>query len=216
MPANMKLYSWYRSSSAWRVRIGMAYKGIAHETVSVNLLQGEGEQHSAAFHVKNPMEQIPVLELDDGSFRLTQSVAILEFLEELYPAPALLPRDMRLRARVRQFVEIINSGIQPLQNLKLQQTLTARGVDFTPLVQGFIETGLRALETTAAASAGTYLVGDHVTLADVYLIPQLHQSRLRGVDVEKFPLLRRVELACEQLPAFQAAHPNAQPDRPAA
>lgn len=210
----ISLYSYFRSSCAWRVRIALALKGLSFELFPVHLMRDGGEQHRPEFHKQNPLEQVPVLEVNLGStlFRLTQSMAILEYLEELYPNPALLPEGAEQRARVRQLSEIINSGIQPLQNLRLQQELRANGVDPTPLVQGFIQRGLEALEHIARGSASRYLVGNQVTFADVFLVPQLGAARRMQVNVEAYPLLRRIERECEALDAFQAAHPERQPD----
>jgi maleylpyruvate isomerase len=214
----MKLFSYWRSSSAWRVRIGLAFKGVDCQVVPVHLLRGGGEQFRPEFVALNPLAQVPVLEVpgtgaDGGVFRLTQSMAILEFLEETHPAPPLLPREPQARARVRQFAEVVNAGIQPLQNLRWQNAVRGAGVDPKPLVKEFNEVGLAALESLAAATAARFLVGDAITLADVFLIPQLYGARRNGVDVEAYPTLRRVERACEVHPAFVAAHPDAQPDR---
>ena len=210
----ISLYSYFRSSCAWRVRIALALKGLSFELFPVHLMRDGGEQHRPEFHKQNPLEQVPVLEVNLGStlFRLTQSMAILEYLEELYPNPALLPEGAEQRARVRQLSEIINSGIQPLQNLRLQQELRAHGVDPTPFVQGFIQRGLEALEHIARGSASRYMVGNQVTFADAFLVPQLGVARRMQVNVEAYPLLRRIERECEALEAFQAAHPEQQPD----
>jgi maleylpyruvate isomerase len=213
----MRLFGYWRSSSAWRVRIALAYKDLACEIVPVHLVRGGGEQHLPAFLRQNPMGQVPVLELDgaDGPLYLTQSMAILEYLEESHPAPPLLPADRLGRARARQLAEIVNSGTQPLQNLKLQQTLRAAGTDPGPLVRGFITTGLAALETLATSTAGRFLVGDQPTFADLFLVPQLFAARRMQVDLGGFPTLLRIESTCAALPAFVAAHPDAQPDREA-
>ena len=210
----ISLYSYFRSSCAWRVRIALALKGLSFELFPVHLMRDGGEQHRPEFHKQNPLEQVPVLEVNLGStlFRLTQSMAILEYLEELYPNPALLPEGAEQRARVRQLSEVINSGIQPLQNLRLQQELRSHGVDPTPLVQGFIQRGLEALEHIARGSASRYMVGNQVTFADAFLVPQLGVARRMQVNVEAYPLLRRIERECEALEAFQAAHPEQQPD----
>lgn len=213
----MKLYSYWRSSSAWRVRIALAWKGLDCDVIPVHLLRDGGEQHLPAFLTRNPLGQVPVLEVEEGgqTVALTQSLAILEYLEERHPHPPLLPADPLSRARVRQLAEIINSGIQPLQNLKLQQTVRAHGVDPAPVVRAFITAGLTALEEHArAAGPGRFLIGDSPTFADVLLIPQLHASRRMGVDVDvgRFPTLLRVEAECASLPAFQQARPEAQAD----
>jgi maleylpyruvate isomerase len=196
------------------VRIGLEHKGIAHQLVLIHLLRDGGEQNSAEFAAKNPMTQVPVLEIDgaDGVFRLTQSMAILEYLEEIVPEPPLLPKPPELRARARELAEIVNSGIQPLQNLRFLREMKELGADPLPATRRYITTGLAALESHALSSSGTYLIGDDVSLADVYLVPQLYVARRFGVDLEPFPTLLRVERACEVLPAFKRAHANAQPD----
>jgi maleylpyruvate isomerase len=216
----VRLYSYWRSSSAWRVRIALAYKRIAHELVPVHLLRDGGQQHLPAFIAVNPLAQVPVLELDapgtdahQPPARISQSMAIIEYLDERFPTPPLLPIDPIQRAHVRQLAEAINSGIQPMQNMSVQQALRARGLEPLAIVSGFVRSGLAALEAESRAGAGAFLFGDAPTLADVYLVPQLYAARRVGVDVDGFPLLRRVETACEALPAFQAAHPDAQPDR---
>ena len=208
----MRLYSYWRSSSAWRVRIVLAYKRLDYTLVPVHLRRDE--QHLPDFVERSPLGQVPVLELDaeTGPVSLTQSMAILEYLEEVHPHPPLLPADPLARARVRALAETINAGTQPLQNLALQRELQARGVDPAPLVAGFIQKGLRALEALGGTSAGRFLVGDSPTFADVYLVPQLYAARRFGVDVAAFPLLSRVEEACTALPAFATAHPDRQPD----
>jgi maleylpyruvate isomerase len=209
-----KLTSYWRSSSAWRVRIGLALKGIEHELVLVHLLRGGGEQLSHDFSDKNPMHQVPVLEIEgpQGVFRVTQSMAILEYLDELVPDPPLLPKTLELRAHARELAEIVNSGIQPLQNLRFLREVKALGADPQPVTRSYITTGLAALERHAVASAGRFLVGDEISIADLYLVPELYSARRFGVDVEPYGTLLRVERACEALPAFQRAHPNAQPD----
>ena len=212
----MKLYSYWRSSSVWRVRIALALKNVAHELVPVHLLTGGGQQHGADFRARNPLEQVPVLEVFENGheFRLSQSMAIIEYLEERYPDPPLLPRDPELRARARQLAEMVNAGIQPMQNLTLQQKLRAAGVEPLPIARGLVEFGLAALERTAQATAGKYLLHDTVSMADVFLVPQLFVARRLDIDIDDdhFPTLRHIERACEAIPAFRAAHPTAQPD----
>jgi maleylpyruvate isomerase len=207
----VRLHSYWRSSSAWRVRIALGLKGLPYELVPVHLVRDGGQQHGAAFREKNPMGQVPVLEVD--GIVLTQSMAILEYLEETRPAPPLLPRDPAPRARVRQLAEIVNSGIQPLQNMHVQQVVRAAGADPLPLVRRFIEEGLVALEALARTTAGAFLVGDAPTFADVLLVPQLYSARRNAVELAPYPTLLRAEAACAALPAFAAAHADAQPDR---
>lgn len=207
----MKLYSYWRSSASWRVRISLHYKGLPFEYVPIHLVREGGAQHNEAYRSQNPMRQVPLLVLDDGR-TLAQSVAILEYLEETHPTPPLLPQDPYLRGKVRQIVEIVNSGIQPLQNLAVTQKLRELGVDADAWTREWIGRGLDALEQEVARSAGRYAVGDAPTFADVLIVPQMYSSRRFGVDVSKYPHLLRIEEACMELTAFQKAHPSAQPD----
>lgn len=207
----MKLYSYWRSSASWRARIALAYKGVRYEYVAVHLLKDGGEQHGETYRAVNPMQQVPTLELDDGR-RISQSLAIIEYLEETAPRPPLLPADPYLRARARQLAELVNAGIQPLQNTGPLFELTARGVDARAWACHFIERGLDALAASAAATAGRFLVGDELTVADVCLVPQLGNARRFGLDLGRWPLLARVDEACAQLQPFQIAHPDRQPD----
>jgi maleylpyruvate isomerase len=211
----MKLYSYYRSSATWRVRIALEYKGLAYRKEYVALRREGGGQHSSEFLKVNALGQVPALVVagERGPTTITQSMAILEYLEETHPTPPLLPADPLSRARVRVLAEIVNSGIQPLQNLPLQHELAKRGVDYLPITRGYIERGLLALETLAGPVSGRFLVGDSVTFADLCLIPQLASSRRLGVELERFALLLRVERECEALPSFRAASASAQPDR---
>lgn len=210
----MKLYGYWRSSSAWRVRIALGLKRIAFENVPVHLVRGGGEQFSPEFAAKNPFSQVPVLEfeLDGRVVRLTQSVAIIEYLDETVPEPALLPRTALERARCRELVELVNSGIQPLQNRLVLERVAAGGVDSRAFAGEFIARGLTALEAQVQSRAGTYLLGDELTLADVYLVPQMFNARRFGVELGAFPTLVRVDARLAALPAFIAAHPDRQPD----
>jgi maleylpyruvate isomerase len=206
-----KLYSYFRSSCAWRVRIALNHKQVKYEIVPVNL---RGDQKTAAFHATNPIEQVPVLEFFDGGtlVRITQSMAILEYLEERYPERPLLPQGALGRARARQLSEVVNSGIQPLQNLKFQLALKDGGLDPAPLVRSIITFGLRALTELAAPFSGRYLLGNELSFPDVFLVPQLFMARRMGVDLTQFPRLTEVEAHCQELSAFRAAHPTTQPD----
>ena len=212
----MKLYDYWRSSSAWRVRIALAWKGIAYQREAVNLHPSTLQQHTPAFRGINPAGQVPVLELDDGR-RLMQSMAILEYLEERFPAPPLLPADPWARARARQLAEMVNAGIQPLNNQStLQHVKGALGGDPDVWVRHFVGRGLAALEGAAGETARTFMVGDELSFADVYLVPQLYVARRYGVELGSYPTLTGVEAACAALPAFAAAHPDVQPDAPRA
>jgi len=207
----MILYDYWRSSSAWRVRIALHFKGVPFERRVVNLIKDGGEQHAADFQALNPSRQVPVLVTDDGR-AISQSMAIIGYLEEQFPAPALLPADPWLRARARQLGEMVNSGTQPLQNMSVLDHVQAGGMDRSEWARHFIARGLAALEAAAQETAGTFLVGDAVSLADVYLVPQLYNARRWNVDLSPIPTLVRIESACAALPAFAAAHPDAQSD----
>ena len=210
----LRLHNYWRSSSSWRVRIALNYKGLPFAYLPVNLL--EGQQLAEAYRATNPMQQVPTLEILDESgapaVELTQSIAILEWLEETHPQPPLLPRDPLARARVRQLTEIVNSGIQPLQNPPVLRDIKRFGGDEKAWVRGQIEKGLRAIAALAQPLAGRFLVGDAPTFADVCLVPQLSSARRFGVELAELPLLERVERACLELEAFQAAAAERQPD----
>jgi maleylpyruvate isomerase len=215
----MRLYNYWRSTSSWRVRIALAYKNLPYEDVPVHLVRYGGEQYKAAFERLNPRHEVPVLEVteDGATVHLGQSMAILEYLEECYPNPPLLPGSARERAKVRQLAEIVNSGIQPLQNLAvLKQVSGSLGGDDKAWARQWITRGLQALEVEGATHAGTYLVGDAVSFADLFLIPQLYAARRFGVDLQAFPTLLRVEHSCSGLAAFASAHADLQTDAVAA
>jgi len=200
----LRLYRIPFSTNVERIALALAHKGVTVEWVDV-----DPADRSPVFAVSG-QELVPVLV--DGDIKVYDSTLILEYLEERFPDPPLLPRAPELRARVRELSELVNSGIQPLQNLVLRKALYQAGIKPEPFVEKFITSGLQALETRAVATAGRFLVSDSVTFADIYLVPQLHASVRFGVDVSAFPTLLRVERECEALTAFQAAHPNAQPD----
>jgi len=208
------LRGYFRSSASWRVRIALHLKGQPFEYVPVHLLRGGGEQHGEDHRRLNPMEQLPVLLVDGAP--LTQSLAILEFLEERHPEPPLLPREPLARARARALAEVINSGIQPLQNLEVMQRLGATFGAERPAQlswsRSYIARGLGALEALVAGSAGRCMVGDEVTFADLCLVPQLYNARRFAVDLDACPTLVAIESRLVTLPAFRAAHPDQQPD----
>jgi len=205
----VKLYNYWRSSASWRVRIALAYKNVSYEYVAVNLL--EGANRGDAYRAMNPIAQVPTLVLDGGRQR-SQSMASLEYLEETVPQPSLLPADRFLRAKARQLAELVNSGIQPFQNLPLIARYNEQKLDAKALVAGDIKRGLDALEGSAKPHAGKFLVGDAPSFADVCLVPQLNAARRFGLEVASWPLIARVEEACNALPAFHIAHADRQPD----
>lgn len=204
------LYGYWRSSSAWRVRIALHLKGIAFENVPVHLLEGGGQQHAPAHLDRNPMGQVPVLSVEDGD--LTQSLAIIEYLDETHPEPALLPADPFVRAQARALAEMVNSGIQPIQNLSVLQAIEEIGGDKLAWGRRWIQRGLDRVEQVARITAGDFCVGDVVSIADLCLIPQLYNARRFGCDAQGWPTLLRIEAACDALEAFKAAHPDQQPD----
>lgn len=218
----LRLHNYWRSSASYRVRIALGLKGLVWEYVAVDILKGgetgRGGQHDDGYRSRNPMAQVPTLEVietDGRVHHLGQSLPIIEYLDERWPALGigpLLPRDLEQRAQSRALAEMINSGIQPLQNLSTTRAVVALGGDDKVWVQGFIRTGLGALERAVAASAGRFSVGNQPTLADCCLIPQLYSARRFGVDPTRFERLMAIEAACNELPAFTTAHPDRQPD----
>ncbi len=211
----MKLYNYWRSSASWRVRIALGHKGVAYTYVPVHIVNSE--QHQLSYRARNPMQQVPTLEIDDGerTLEIGQSLAIIEYLEERFPKPHLLPEDRAGRARVRQVAEIINSGTQPFQNLPMLDYLKDElGADPKQLAARMNARGLEAVEALSAGAHTRFLVGDAPTIADLCLVPQLYSARRFGVDLEPYPTLLRVEAACAELPAFIEAHPDRQPDAP--
>ncbi len=212
----MKLYSYWRSSCAYRVRIVLNLKGLSYEYIPVNIAPAASEQSSESYATINPMRQVPTLEWEEAGtiVRLTQSVAISEYVEEHVSEPPLLPKAPLVRARVRECVEIVNSGTQPLQNTGVLNEMRRFEGDAGAQrwAARVIGQGLTALEFRARLHAGKFLVGDTVSLADVFLIPQLYNARRAGLDVTRFPRLLDVEMQAQSLESFAHARPEAQPD----
>lgn len=212
----MILYTYFRSSAAYRVRIACELKGLQPELRFVHLVKGGGHQHSLEYRALNPQGRVPFL--IDGDLRLGQSLAIVEYLDETHPEPPLLPRDAAGRARVRSIALALAADVQPLQNLSVTQYLEKQfGADQArreAWVVHWITSGLTALETTLARepATGRFCHGDAPTLADCCLVPQLFAARRFGVDPAGFPTLARIEAACQALPAFFRAAPAQQPD----
>ena len=209
----MKLYNYFRSSASFRVRIALAVKGLAYEYLPVHL--AKGEQKQPEFAAVNAEGLVPVLQLDDGQ-RLTQSMAIIEYLDEAHPEPALLPRDAIGRARVRALSQIVACEIHPLNNLRvlkyLVHELQASEDVKNAWYKHWVRLGLQAYEAHLAEQPGTYSHGDAPTLADCCLVPQIFNARRFDCDLSGLPRTMAVFDACMKLPAFQQAQPSACPD----
>ncbi|MFN8722845.1 MAG: maleylacetoacetate isomerase [Rhodospirillales bacterium] len=209
----MRLHTFFRSSAAYRVRIGLNLKGLAAEMVPVHLRRNE--QHSVDFARTNPQHFVPALE--DGPAVLTQSLAILEYLEETHPEPPLLPPDPVGRARVRALALAIACDIHPLNNLRvlryLQKDLALAEPARDAWARHWIEEGFAAIEAMLREGpAGAFCHGDAPTLADVCLVPQVANAHRVTTDLSPYPIIRRIDETCRGLPAFAAAAPGNQPD----
>lgn len=211
------LYTYFRSSAAYRVRIAMNLKGLPYQSIPVHLVREGGQQHAAAFRKLNPQELVPVLVEDGHAMR--QSLAIIEWLEERHPTPSLLPGDAETRCRIRQIACTIACDVHPLQNLRVVQYLTgvlgASEDAKTEWMRHWMTLGFDALETELAVAPwrGRFCVGDVPTLADCCLVPQLFNARRIGINVERdYPVLAGVDAACGEIPAFMEAHPARQVD----
>ena len=211
-----RLHGYWRSSAAWRVRIALHLKGLAWDPVPVHLVRDGGEQRQPAFRQLNPQGLVPALEID--GLVLTQSLAIIEYLDETRPAPPLLPAEPAARARVRSLAQLIASEIHPLNNLRVLQFLRDRlGVDEPQRdawYRHWVGDGLRALEMRLAREpeTGRYCHGDAPGLADCCLVPQLYNARRYGCDLDEFPVILAIEAACRELDAFRQAAADAQAD----
>ncbi len=212
----MKLYTFFRSSASYRVRIALNLKGLEYEHVPVHLRRGGGEQFSPEYKAKNPQALVPALE--DGGRILTQSLAIIEYLEERYPAPPLLPKEPADRALVRAMALAIACEVHPIQNLRVLNYLKSEfklgDAETNRWAQHWIGLGFAALEemVRAAPKRGKFCFGDAPTLADLCLVPQLSNARRFGCDLSAYPTLVQIDAHCGTLPAFVNAAPENQPD----
>ena len=211
----MELYSYFRSSAAYRVRITLNIKQLDYEVRPVSLLNNE--QHADSYSNINPQGLVPALVTDDGQV-LTQSLAICEYLDEVYPQPPLLPQDATGRARVRSLANIIACDIHPLNNLRVLNHLSGKfdisGDERTDWYHHWIATGLRALESALGSGdhSGRYCHGDQLTLADIALVPQWYNAIRFKCALEDYPIIGRIVANCERLDAFAQAHPDRQSD----
>lgn len=212
----MIVHGFFRSSSAYRLRIALSLKGLAYDFVPVHLRRGGGEQKQPQYKALNPQGLVPALETDDGAV-LTQSLAIVEWLDETHPEPPLLPQDAVTRARARAFAQVIACDIHPLQNLRVLAHLReAFGADQTTCdawCRRWIGDGLAACEALLAREPeAAFGFGDRPGLAEICLVPQMFAADRFGLDATPFPRLRRLREACEAMPAFADAHPSKQAD----
>jgi maleylpyruvate isomerase len=212
----IKLHSYFRSSASYRVRIALKLKGLAYEYVPVHLLKDGGQQLAPAFRALNPELLVPVLD-DEGAI-LTQSLAIIEYLEETRPEPPLLPPDAIERAYVRSIALAIACEIHPLNNLRvlryLVKTLGVTEEQKNVWYRYWVEQGLASIEARMIAErrSGRYALGDTVTLADVFIVPQIFNAQRMDCSLDALPTVMRIFDNCMQLPAFVEAQPAAQPD----
>ena len=212
MPRPTVLHGYFRSAASWRVRIALGLKGVAVRPVFHHLRRGE--QRDAAYLALNPQGLVPALELDDGTV-LTQSLAIIEWLDDAYPEPKLLPADPVRRARVRAFALVLAADTHPLQNLGVLARLRGMGrpeAEVQAWAADANAAGLAACEALLEGAPGPFCFGAAPTLADICLVPQLGNARRFGVDVTRFPRLLAAEAACLALSAFADAVPDRQPD----
>lgn len=212
----LRLYGYWRSSAAYRLRIALNLKAIPYEAISVNIAPESSAQKEDAFKALNPQMRVPVLETGAGA--LTQSMAILEWLEEAYPETPILPSTPFERARCRAFADVIACDVHPLNNLSVLQAIKHElGADqdqVSAWYADWILRGFAALETVAATRDGVFLFDEHPGLAEICLVPQIYNARRYEVDLGAFPALLEIDAACHALPAFQAAIPDNQPDAP--
>jgi len=207
---SIRLYSYWRSSAAYRVRIALNLKGLKHKIVPISLAPGVSEHRGEAYRAKNPQMLVPYLE--DGELGISQSMAMLEYLEEAYPGVHLLPQSEPLRSRVRAFCNMIACDIHPLNNLRVMNYIkTEYDADVADgWYAHWIHEGFRAAEVLA--NDGPYVFGDSVTLADAFLVPQVYNARRFKVPLDDYPKLVAAADACNKLIAFQDAAPEAQSD----
>lgn len=207
---SIRLYSYWRSSAAYRVRIALNLKGLAHEIVPVSLAPAESEHRKEKYRSINPQMLVPFLE--DGDIAIGQSMAILEYLEETYRDVRLLPDEEPLRSKVRVFCNLIACDIHPLNNLRVMTYIRDK-FDADPTADWYshwIHEGFKAAETLC--SAGPYVYGKQVTLADAFLVPQIYNARRFNIPLEDYPKLVAAVEKCNELPAFKAAEPESQID----
>jgi maleylpyruvate isomerase len=208
----VKLYTFFRSSAAYRTRIALALKDVPYEQVFVHLSKDGGHHKKPEYRAVNPQMRVPALVLSSGE-TLIQSLAIIEYLDDVFPDPPLLPADAELRAHVRAAAQIVACDIHPVNNSGTLAYLRKTGFDDETVNQWYafwVTSGFEAIE--AIIRPGPYAFGSRVTLADICLIPQVYNARRFKVPLDRFPKILGVEAACNKLPAFEKALPENQPD----
>lgn len=209
----LELFDYYRSTASYRVRITLNLKGIEHKRTVVHLVKDGGQQHSESYKEVNPSALVPTLRLEDGTF-LTQSLAIIEYLNEAYPAPAILPIDSTERAKVRGIANIIASDIHPINNLRilqyLQNELKISDDNKDEWYRNWINKGFVAIESLLSKykSNGNFCFGNSVSMADIFLIPQVYNANRFNCPLDSFPLIKSINDNCIKLEAFSKANPN--------
>jgi maleylacetoacetate isomerase/maleylpyruvate isomerase len=210
----MKLYSYWRSSAAYRVRIALNIKQLSFETIPVHLLKEGGQQHSTQYQQLNPNQLVPTYV--DGELSLNQSLAIIEYLDEMYPEPALLPEDPAIKAQVRSLALDIACDMHPLNNLRVLQYLTGplklTDDQKTEWIHHWLHTGFSALEQRLLKTSGEFCYGDNITLADLCLVPQMYNALRFKLDTLEYPTVSRIYHHCQQLAGFALAAPEQQSD----
>lgn len=211
------LYSYFRSSASYRVRIALHLKEIDFDYHAIHLLKDGGQQNALNYKAVNPMGQVPTLV--DGMNVIAQSMAILEYMDHKWPKIQLFPKDIETRAQVIEFCEIINSGIQPLVNLKVRQKLEkelgANEAQIKAWMTDFMSHGFEALEKKLVKTSGQYCFGNQITAADVFLVPAVFGAVAgAGLSMDKYPLCKKINDALVKIEAFKKAHPQNQPDYP--
>eukprot|EP00127_Corallochytrium_limacisporum_P003701 Clim_evm33s152 gene=Clim_evmTU33s152 len=209
----VELYSYYRSSCSWRIRLVLAIKGIDYKYHPVHLLKGE--QRDQEYHKKNPFNKVPTL-VHNGN-PISQTQAICEYLEEVFPGNPILPKDPKTRAIVREISAGVACDVQPLQNSAVLSHIGQKYGEEEKLAwaRKYIEEGLQAVNELVEKHGGKYCVGDEITMADAFVVPQLYNARRYDADTSKFPRLIEVDQRLAELDAFKAANPKNQPDTPA-
>lgn len=205
----MRLYEGWLSSASWRVRWALALKGVAYESVWLDIAEGE---HREVLPAINPLCTVPTLELDDGDI-LTESVAILEWLDETVRERPLLPSDPRQRAHVRALVQLVNADIHPLQNTRVRRAISAEKSAQDAWAARWIERGLHAYEAELERHGGRFSVGDQLTMAELFLVPQVVNAARFGADIRACARVQEIAATCLATPEAQATHPTRAAER---